>query len=501
MQTMIKPQKVVLTDTLLRSITFENRVIGQDADGNLITVPLTESMTDWFLRDAKMPGFSVRVTGRGLRYYAERKLAGRPCRYDCGAWPDTSLTKARQAAEWALSMMKLGKDPSLEKKKSLAEVRHERAKAKETLGFIFSNDIQSQSKTDSLSTQRDRKDVQKWIEGMSVWRTSIHELEPEALDEMMSSLRSQRGDASAVKVWRYLRAAWNRLDSREQPERDPFADWLKKHKLPAIKARQTVIHTDDDAGQKWLKAVASMRNLAGGRSFAKRVMADYIILTLCWGARRSEAASLKVVDVNFEEKFVVFRDTKNSRDHFFPLTPGVSKILQYRIAENKLPRGRDVRKLAKGEPVYVPEWVFPSPKRGVHLVEPRSALDLGQAASGVRITMHDLRRGFAGEVAADALVDQDGNPKGDFGLVKIAMNHADIKSDVTQSYIMVKMHLKMLRQIYLAHERRVFKAAGLDEFLPKEEMQPDLESQLDALLEMAKDDPSLLERLRAKLDN
>ena len=66
---------------------------------------------------------------------------------------------------------------------------------------------------------------------------------------------------------------------------------------------------------------------------------------------------------------------------------------------------------------------------------------------------------------------------------------------------MVRMHLKMLRPIYLAHERRVFKAAGIDEFLPKEERQPDLESQLDALLEMAKDDPRLLERLRAKLDN
>ena len=30
-------------------------------------------------------------------------------------------------------------------------------------------------------------------------------------------------------------------------------------------------------------------------------MADYIILTLCWGARRSEAASLKVVDVDFKK--------------------------------------------------------------------------------------------------------------------------------------------------------------------------------------------------------
>ena len=67
--------------------------------------------------------------------------------------------------------------------------------------------------------------------------------------------------------------------------------------------------------------------------------------------------------------------------------------------------------------------------------------------------------------------------------------------------IMVRMRLKMLRPIYLAHEWRVFKAAGLDEFLPKEKKLSDLESQLAALLKKGKDDPSLLERLRAELGN
>jgi integrase len=489
----IKPQKVLLTDAVLKKLRFEQRVIGMHPDGSLITVDPGPRMTDWFLGDSKMPGFLVRVTGKGLRFYAQRKLAGRPCRFDCGAFPGTSLTKARESAGIALGYMRAGKDPNLVKKQNIAEVKAERIKAKQTVGFMFANDAKTQSETDAHSTKRDRKDVQKWLEDLPVWRTPIHELTPDILDEMMSSVKETRGSATSVKVWRYLRAAWNRLDSTEQPDRDPFADRLKKHKLPVIPRRQTVLHTDDESGQAWLQAIAPMRDLAGGRNFAKRVMADYIILTLCWGARRSEAASLKVSDVNFEREYIVFRDTKNARDHYFPLTPGVAAILRRRIEDNNMPRGRDVRKALKGEATYIPEWVFPSPKRGVPLVEPRAALDLGQAAAGMRITMHDLRRSFAGEVAADVLVDEDGNKKGDFGLVKIAMNHADIMSDVTQGYIMVRPRLKMLRPIYLAHERRVLKAAGLDDLLPPEKS--DVDKLVAELKRKLSDDPAALRKI------
>lgn len=497
MSEQIKPQKVLFTVKLLDSIRFENRVIGVNPDGSTITIPLGEKQTDWFLWDSDLQGFGVRVTGKKKQFYAQRKLGGVPCRFQCGVYPGTSLTKAKNTAVAALAMMKLGQDPNLEKKKAIAEVKAERAKARDTVGRMYASDALTQSETDATSTKRDRLDVQKWIEDMPVWRTSIHELTPDILNDMMRAVREKRGDATAVKVWRYLRAAWNRLDSTEQPDRDPFDDWLKKHQLPVIKRRQTVLHTDDDSGQSWLKAIASMRTLAGGRNYAKRVMADYIIVTLCWGARRSEAASIKVTDVDFEREYVVFRDTKNSRDHYFPLTPAVASILRQRIEENNIPRGRDVRRAQRGEETYVPEWVFPSPKRGIHLVEPRAALDLGQAAAGTRITMHDLRRGFAGEVAADAVVDADGNAKGDFGLVKVAMNHSDMKSDVTQGYIMIKPRLKMLRPLYLAHERRVFKAAGLDEFLPAEKSEVD--QALAILKKSIGDNPDALKKLLASL--
>lgn len=465
--------KIEITDNLLARVDFRNRIVGVSEDGRPITEPISDGVTDWFIRDAKMPGFCARITGKarpgvtgGIKFYAQRKLAGRPCRFDCGSWPETSLAKARKTAEAALAKMKLGEDPNQVKKDNVAKVIEHRERAKLTFGFVLSRDALKRADHDAASTKRDRADVEKWLSDHKIWRMPIGLVTHEDLSEAIDAVKEARGNSSALKCWRYARAAWNRLPSVETPPVDPFAEWMKAGgKLPKINRRQTVIDTDDPQGKGWLKTVAELRLTAGSRGFPSRVMADYILLALCWGARRGEAARVKVSDIDFEREFVVFRDTKPGRDHYFPLTPGCAEIIKARIADNQTPRGRDVRKAGKGEEWHIPEWLFPSAKRGKHLVEPRSALGTAEKSSGIKISMHDLRRAFAGEVAADVL----GDKKGDFGLVKVAMNHADITNDVTQGYIMVKARLKMLRPIYEAHERRVFEAAGLGALLPKQE--------------------------------
>lgn len=99
---------------------------------------------------------------------------------------------------------------------------------------------------------------------------------------------------------------------------------------------------------------------------------------------------------------------------------------------------------------------------------PTGALRVGDEGADIKITMHDLRRTFAGDIAADVMVNADGQSTGNFGLVI----HADVMSDVTQDYIMIKSRLKMLRPIYLAHEKRVLTAAGLAHLLPQEAKKP-----------------------------
>lgn len=499
---MAEPRKVTLTDNLLGSIDFLHRVLGVGDDGKPITEPTPEGMTDWFLRDATLPGFAVRITGKakpgqgeGIAFYAQRKLAGRPCRYKCGEWPETSIKKARDIAVKALGLMANGQDPNLEKKKAKAEVVAHRQQAKLTFGFVVARDAANRQSADSDKTIQDRKDVAKWMADLKIWRMPIKDVDADSLQDAIEDLRKKRGDSSAVKCWRYCRAAWNRLPASETPPVDPFAEWQKSHTLPTIKSRQTAIATDEYQGKKWLSAIADLRNAKGSRGFPSRVMADYILMALCWGARRGEASRIKLEDVDFEREFVVFRDTKNSRDHYFPLTPGCAAILRNRIADNALPRGRDVRKAKRGESIELPEWIFPSHVRGKHLVEPRSALGSASTASGLKISMHDLRRTFAGEIAVDVM---GGNTRGDFGLIKLAMNHADMANDVTQGYITIKANLRMLRSIYEAHERRVFEAAGLSELLPAQASDDGVDQLIEKIKAKATD-PEVLKKIMEAL--
>lgn len=498
----IKPDKLPITEALLDLIDFKQRIIGRNEDGSLKTIPF--SGNDWFLRDASMDGFCVRVTAKGLCFYAQRKLGGRPCLFPCGDWHKTGektpLTKARKKAEMALAMMKLGQDPNLEKKKAIAEVVHAREKARLTFGLVVERNAKNKETSDAPSTAKDRRDVIKWIQKMKIWRTPLHEVSDKDLQAMMDELKNTRGDASSVKVWRYTRAAWNSLLAGEIPPVDPFDEWLKSHTLPTIKRRQSSLPTEEKAGRDWLQCISALRNNEGSRAFAHRVMADYILLSLCWGARKSEGCGMQATDVDFEREFAVFRDTKNGRDHFFPLTPGCAAILRNRLVDNNKPRGVDVKKALKGESTFVSPWLFPSRIRGKHLEIPSGALRIGDEGAGIKINMHDLRRTFAGDIAADVMVDADGKSTGNFGLVKVAMNHADIMSDVTQGYIMLKSRLKMLRPIYLAHEKRVLTAAGLAHFLPKESIKqpPNLHDLLETLKANA-DNPEAMALIRATI--
>lgn len=62
---------------------------------------------------------------------------------------------------------------------------------------------------------------------------------------------------------------------------------------------------------------------------------DLIIFAYNTGARYSEIISLKRIDVNFEKKIAIFRDTKNGKDRSIPLSNSVIEILKkYPFGQN-----------------------------------------------------------------------------------------------------------------------------------------------------------------------
>ncbi|HDR8945453.1 TPA: integrase family protein [Burkholderia vietnamiensis] len=488
-------EKIPFNDKTLLQIArlpFEQRPVGVSPTGTVLTASVPAGMTDYFVRDANMKGFSLRVTAKSRVFYAERKLAGKPCRFPCGDFPATGLKVAQKKAAEALAKIAEGIDPNhvVKDNRKATAARYDRDKL--TFEFVVKRDAERQAATDAPGTLRDRRDVAQWVGRTSIWHMPVHDVTAADLKAMMDQLTTTISGTTALKCWRYTRAAWSRMSSVEEPPLNPFDEYLKTHKLPAGKRRTTALDTEETQSQDWLRTIAKMRTTpTGRRPWTKRVMADYILLSLAWGARRSESAALRWSDVDFDRKFVQFRDTKNGSTHAFPLTDTCAQLLRDLKAHNETPRGRDVRRAAKGETIEFPEWVFPSERRGLHLVEPQGALDIGEDGSGLKIRMHDLRRSFAGSVAETVMINGTQN----FGLVKIALNHADQKADITQTYIGIKSKLNMLRPIYLAHERRVFEAAGL-----MEPAQPsDADALLDALKAQAANNPAVLDQLRTLL--
>jgi len=227
--------------------------------------------------------------------------------------------------------------------------------------------------------------------------------------------------------------------------RNPFTDWKSKYKPAETPRRSTSLDTDTDDAKKWLKTISKWK---ADTVYHKRVMADYVFLTLLWGTRKNEALSLEFKHIYFDRKALSIVDTKNGVAHWIPITPLVEKLLQNRRTEN------EIRNDKSKNPVGVSPYVFPSRRLDKHLTEPSSFLEDAKKESGLKINLHDLRRTFAGEIfllSGDALT------------TKLALNHSSGTDDITATYIMIKAKLEALRPLFEQREQRLFKLAGLSD--------------------------------------
>jgi integrase len=148
------------------------------------------------------------------------------------------------------------------------------------------------------------------------------------------------------------------------------------------------------------------------------VARDYLLLLLFTGLRRSEAASLRWVDVDLSEKVIRLpaARTKAGRKLDLPMSRFVYDLLDAR---------RDIGNA---------DWVFPSNSEGGHLVEPKFFLRQVAETSGVEVSAHDLRRTYI--TVAEST---DISPLA----LKALVNHS-LGSDVTSGY--VQMTAERLRE-------------------------------------------------------
>ncbi len=514
--------KIPFTEKTVQAIArlpFDQRPIGVDDGGALITEPVAPGVLDYFVRDARQPGFALRLTRAGARtWYAERKLAGRVCRFKCGDFATTALTKARDKAVLALAQIDQGIDPNHLVKDAKRRTQERHSLEKLTFGVMMTRDAERRSaeqaaegKADTHNTARDRKNTIKVVKAQPIWSKPVADVTVNDLADLIGAVRRKHGDSTAIKVWRYSRAAFGRLPSSETPDVHVFDEFLKSQDtaLPKPKRSQRYLPTNETAGETWLRFIAAQRNaetaVKTGHPWTRAVMADAIITTLCLGFRKMEALALRVDDVNFEKRWIrVTEDrAKNKCVHYAPLCPGLEALLRERIAANAAPRGRDVERARRGVPIPVSEYVFPTERRTAksgHIQGVQSLLDLASEQSGTYVSLHDLRRSYGGEMYS-LIVGGDASTRADTRLVKQALNHvAEEDSEITLSYVNIDARINALRPAAEAHERKIFGLCGI--LVPGAAPVPasDTGAMLDLLKARAASDPAVLEQLRALLN-
>jgi integrase len=322
----------------------------------------TDKSSQVFYRDTILQGFGLRITSNGAKsYFIEKRINGKNKRITIGKHGQITPEQARKQAQALLGSIALGQDPVLEKQ--IKQIKTT------TLRQAFEAYLQTRKKLNPGTIQDYKRAIQ---ESLDSWlEKPLTSITKDMVENKHLEL-GKKSPARANNTMRVLRAIFNfSIEQYESPDGKPLIQLNPVNRLSKTKAwyniekRRTLLTPDQL--KPWYDATLLL-NQIGTR--------DYLHFLLFTGLRRTEAASLKWKDINFNEKFFVIPDTKNSEPHYLPIPTFLENLL-------------NTRKLSSES-----EWVFPSPISNGPLKEPKNAIKKVIEKSGIIFQLHDLRRTF-----------------------------------------------------------------------------------------------------------
>ncbi len=356
-------------------------------------------------RDARQPGLTLRITHTGVKsFVVYHRVRNKPVRVTLGRFPTMTIEQAHKQAAITLARIAGGINPNaLKRAKQVKQV---------TLDEVFADYLRAR-KSLKPRTRQDYQDIMR--QAFSDWRTRpLAAISRDMVARRHTEL-GERSQARANNAMRVLRALFNFASGEYEDEngRSLFPDNPVRRLSHAkawyrVPTRATVIKAHEL--RAWYEAVQSL-TASSHEQFAFTVR-DYLLLTLFTGLRREEAACLKWEDIDLIGRTLTIDDTKNHERHVLPLSTALENILKARRA------------------VRFNEYVFGSSSGATgHLVNPSNLIQKVRAESGVRFTIHDLRRTFI--TIADSL---------DISLytIKRLANHK-LTGDVTAGYIILNV--------------------------------------------------------------
>jgi integrase len=309
--------------------------------------------------DTELRGFGLLCSGKtsAKTYVVQRELHGRTRRVTVAPANVLPLKEARQRAQEILAEFARGVDP----------------KAKQPASMTL-----RQAHTAYLASPRLRSGSKRIYRCVPVYLADwldlpLRAITPDMVEARHASMQAHNaaggrysGQVAANLTMALLRAVWNFAAEREpnlppNPVQRLRRRWFKTQRRTRMVAFERL--------PDFYAAVCALDN---------PVQRDLILLLLHTGMRKHEATSLTWSAVDFVRRIITVpgERTKSGRPLVLPMTSFVRDLL--------------VRRRSLGDAKYI----FPSNARSGHMVATEKPLAAIAKATGIRISAHDLRRGY-----------------------------------------------------------------------------------------------------------
>lgn len=308
-----------------------------------------------FLRDSKMPGFGLRITGNAKTFILERRIHGRPRRITIGPYGPLTVDDARRRAEKMIGQIADGQDPATERLDQ---------KREPTFG-----DLIHLYKERHLPRKKSRVNDEIQITAhLKNWeKRKLSSIRKKDVAQLHLSIGEKSGPYAANRIIALLRKMFNLAHA--------WGLWNKENPAVGIemfpeKKRERFVHP--------VELPRLMEALKGEENF---YISAALLICLLTGARKGEVLSMQWEDLSLDEGTWKIPETKAGRSHLVPLPTRAIELLR------KLP-------ITPDNP-----YVFPG-RRGSHLVNINKAWNRIKTEAKLEdVRIHDLRRTTASWLA------------------------------------------------------------------------------------------------------
>lgn len=307
-------------------------------------------------RDAVLPGFGLRVGAKSKVFFVEGQVNYRTRRVTIGRADVLGVDDARRMAMETLAEMIRGIDVTAERRKAAAD--------NITLENAFEEFFEARRSLTENSVATYSRSLHLYLRD---WKQRpLAEITKQDVLSRHRRIADASGGVTANNVMRHLRSVYNHATATyEELPRNPVEVLSKARAWHPERRRQTLVTVSQLP--EWWAAVEAEPALSR----------DLLILVLFTGMRRNEVVGLRWRDIDLKGKTIHVDRTKNGD----PLDLPLSEFLANLLRERKLRCGSS-------------EWVFPGKGASGHIVETKTITARVSERSGVKFTMHDLRRTF-----------------------------------------------------------------------------------------------------------